>query len=297
MAFGARAQVSMYADSTDLLIGDQVKVYLRVQSTNEDAWLNKDISWPDTMEAIRIIQTGEVRTLSNAMIKEWLIGVYDTGVVLLPELPVVLLAGGGPDTLWSDSLPLSVEGVSDNAQELAPIKDIVREPKNLSDYLLWILIPAVVVILGLIVWILYKRSLRRSEPVEAEPEIVIPPHTLALDKLDALEQKKLWQQGEVKAYHSELNYIIREYIQLRFGIPALESVTSDILRDLETLGLDKDLEVGLRDMLMAEDLIKFAKAEPPVEVHAEYLGLARSLILKTKAHILSGGTEKEADHV
>lgn len=297
MTFGARAQVSMYADSTDLLIGDQVKVYLRVQSTNEDAWLNQNISWPDTMESIRIIQTGEVRTVSNAMIKEWLIGVYDTGVVLLPELPVVLLTDRGPDTLWSDSLPLSVEGVSDNAQELAPIKDIVREPKNLSDYLLWILIPAAVVILGLIVWILYKRSLRRSEPVEAEPEIVIPPHIIALDKLDALEQKKLWQQGEVKAYHSELNYIIREYIQLRFGVPALESVTSDILRDLETLGLDKDLEVGLRDMLMAEDLIKFAKAEPPVEVHAEYLGLARSLILKTKAHILSGGTEKEADHV
>lgn len=297
MASGIKAQVSMYADSTDLLIGDQVKVYLRVQSTNEDTWLNKDIALPDTMKSIRVIQAGEVRTVSNAMIKEWLIGVYDTGVVLLPELPVVLLTGGGPDTLWTDSLPLSVKGVSDNTQELAPIKDIIREPRNLSDYIMWMLIPVVVIILALTGWVLYRRSLRQPEPVEAQPEIVVPAHTLALNKLDELEQKKLWQQGQVKTYHSELNYIIREYIQLRFGIPALESVTSDILRDLQKLSLNKDLENDLRDMLTAEDLIKFAKAEPPVEVHAEYLGLARSLILETKASALPGGATKEAGHV
>ncbi|HKK67259.1 MAG TPA: hypothetical protein VJ946_03575, partial [Bacteroidales bacterium] len=75
-------------------------------------------------------------------------------------------------------------------------------------------------------------------------------------------QKKLWQQGHVKAYYSELSYIIRYYIERRFHIPAVESVSGDILDDLSYKGLSKEVQNALSGLLELSDLAKFAKLEP-----------------------------------
>jgi hypothetical protein len=47
----------------------------------------------------------------------------------------------------------------------------------------------------------------------------------ATNLLNTLEQKGLWQKGEVKAYYSELTDI-RNYIEEAIDIPAMESTTS-----------------------------------------------------------------------
>jgi hypothetical protein len=46
--------------------------------------------------------------------------------------------------------------------------------------------------------------------------------------------------------------------------------------------LSEEMLQSVREVMEAEDLIKFAKAEPSVDVHAQYLDFARSLILQTK---------------
>jgi uncharacterized protein HemX len=49
--------------------------------------------------------------------------------------------------------------------------------------------------------------------------------------LNTLEQKGLWQKGEVKAY-SELTDIVRNYIEEAIDIPAMESTTSELITGL-----------------------------------------------------------------
>jgi hypothetical protein len=49
--------------------------------------------------------------------------------------------------------------------------------------------------------------------------------------LDTLEKKELCKKGEVKAYYSELTDIARNYIEEAIEIPAMESTTSELIKD------------------------------------------------------------------
>ena len=291
------AQVSLTADSTSLLIGDQVDVQLRVRLSQGGAWENREIDIPDTISAIRVLDTREVRQVEGELVKQWRIGIYDTGYVAIPSLPVVVNDAGRRDTFWTKDLPFSMSGVIDSTQTLAPIKDIYEEPWRLEDYLPFLIVVGAILLLIVVGVILYRRMKRAKGVSTASPIIIPPAHEVALDKLDTLESQQLWQKGEIKQYHSELNYIIREYLQKRFRIPALESVTGEIMQMLASLNFEDRLEADLRAMLQAEDLIKFAKAEPPVEVHAQYLELARSLVIKTRPATIPAETKTEGDDV
>ena len=44
--------------------------------------------------------------------------------------------------------------------------------------------------------------------------------------------EKLWQQGEIKQYYSELTDILRIYIENRWDIQAMEMVSSEIIESL-----------------------------------------------------------------
>ena len=109
-----------------------------------------------------------------------------------------------------------------------------------------------------------------------------PPHVLAIERLDALDRQQLWQQGQIKAFHSELSHIVREYLERRFGIQALESTSSEIIAQLRRMAISGDLLEETARMMEVEDLVKFAKAQPPVEVHATHLTFVREFVDKTK---------------
>ena len=100
-----------------------------------------------------------------------------------------------------------------------------------------------------------------------------------------MEDEKYWQQGEVKKYYSELTNIVREYLEGRYDILALESTTDEILKDLQDLK-EEEFEVELwsklKDMLQTGDLVKFAKAKPNIEKHSQYLKDAKEMVRTTK---------------
>jgi len=113
-------------------------------------------------------------------------------------------------------------------------------------------------------------------------EIARPAHEIAQEKLDTLKEKALWQQGQIKEYQSELTHIIREYLENRFEIRALESTTDEIARDLKDKGLDDGDKKKLSDILQIADLVKFAKAKPDVNIHDEFFNDAVDFVLRTK---------------
>lgn len=86
----------------------------------------------------------------------------------------------------------------------------------------------------------------------------------------------------MKEYHSELTYILREYLESRYGIQALEQTTSEILEQLREADFDKSHSVNLASLLQTADLVKFAKAQPPVEFHEQAMLDAEIFIRATK---------------
>jgi dimeric dUTPase (all-alpha-NTP-PPase superfamily) len=178
--------------------------------------------------------------------------------------------------------PLDVANMPEDSFSISPIKTIIKEPIKFSDYLIYLYSIGAVFALWL-AYILYHRYQRRKEMApKHEVEIQIPAHRIALDKLHELEQKELWQSGKIKEYQSQLTHVIREYLENRYKVLALEMTTDEIITSLKKIHFETNLVEKLRNILHVADLVKFAKSKPKVSIHQEFMDMARDFVLETK---------------
>ena len=138
-------------------------------------------------------------------------------------------------------------------------------------------------VLAVIAGVILYFSLRKKKPVIIKRFVrKEPPHETALNKLRELDEKKLWQQGEIKLYYSELSEIIRGYIEGRYNMPALESTTDEIMGRIEVTGISSKLRDDFRMLLQTADLVKFAKANPLPDEHSHYMQVCYEFVKTTK---------------
>ena len=165
---------------------------------------------------------------------------------------------------------------------LAYIKSIDREALGVQDFLPYLIYLAILLIgiFGLVKLFRHRRN-KALAPV-IEEKIVIPPDILALTGLKELRGKKLWQGGHIKKYQSELSRIIREYLEGRYNIKALENTTSQIVRSIKDKSFDAEDQSTLTRILQISDLVKFAKAKPSINIHEEFMDEAVKFVRKTK---------------
>ena len=274
----AQAQVTLLADSNQVETGNPLALHLRIptelgkpDSLNFEAW-NKVLPVQN-----RIAQT-EWRVEGQFFIKTITALFFDEDTLEIPELPIALQNG---DTVFANPLQILVTATPapDDLNDMAPIKDIHREPTHWTDYLPWIL--GGLGVLGLLALIYWWAN--RSPGSTLQSRIIsTPPHELALKKLDALPKTQLKSNGLVKEHYAELTYLLREYLDRRFGIRTLESTTAETLRQLEASAYPESLSHALQTLLEHADLAKFAKTYPPDSFHNEAIDLARKIILETR---------------
>ncbi len=287
-SYSGMAQVTASAalERNNLLIGDQVILKLKASQAAGSVVKDPNLSDLEEMEEIEVLNVSDwdsLQTDSGLLLeKNITITSFDSGYYYIPQIAIPYEQGGQLREIYTPQLAFAVSTLPPDTLELAPIKELIEEPFRLED-----LIPLVgsILILGLLALLAYyfwKRRKLEEAIVEEVPEIKRPAHEIALERLQALKQKELWQKGKLKAYHSELTYIVREYLENRYEIQALESTTDEILRDLADLGFDPSWRDKLREMLQAADLVKFAKAEPPVEFHDSMWQYADDFVQATK---------------
>lgn len=284
----AQVEVAAAVDSTNMLIGDQLKLHITASLPSNASIQKLDLSPFETEEEMEVVQEGAWDTVQQNGIlhlqKDLTFTIFDTGYYWIPELPLNYLQNGVSSFVKTRRIPInvgSVELVVDSTQiELAPIKGIIKEQTNWQDYL-----PYTLVLLGLaaIVGIFYFVKKQNSKVhIPTPPPISIPAHQVALTALKKLKAEQLWQKGEIKTYQSKLTHIIREYLENRYEIPALESTTDEIQRSLKKVDFDSSWKEKLTNILQVADLVKFAKAEPPADFHERVLQEAESFVRATK---------------
>lgn len=89
------------------------------------------------------------------------------------------------------------------------------------------------------------------------------------------------KEEQLLAYYAALSLIIREYLEARYRIPALESTTREIAALLKNTGFPDEQQAALDFLLQQTDLVKYAEMQPPRTFHEQALEKARQLILKT----------------
>lgn len=206
---------------------------------------------------------------------------FDSAELQLPPVGIVFPGG---DTLKTNVLALRVLPTPspDDPADMQDIKDIYREPVNWRDYL-WPALPIVVGVLILALAIALVLLLRKKKSgLKGIHTIQQPAHEVALQRLNKLEKQQPREQEEIKLYYSELTHIIREYLERRYHIPALESLSEEILHRLVRTDFPASLLSSLSELLRWADLAKFAKGTPPAQFHAKALSEARQLIEQSR---------------
>lgn len=172
---------------------------------------------------------------------------------------------------------------TDTTTVLMPIADIIPEEKSFLDYLWVLYILGIGLLLFLGYWFYKRREEKESIPIP-DP-VILPAHITALSQLSDLREKALWKSDRVKEHQSTLTHIIREYLENRFGINALESTTDQILKALKTKNFSLAHENDLRDVLQIADMVKFAKAKPPLEINDAFVEKAIAFVKDTQVQM------------
>ena len=206
---------------------------------------------------------------------------FEQGQYALPPLSLQRITKEGVvDTLVFDSQTLEVKTMPvDTATfEVHDIKGQIRYPVTFKEVIPWVgAILGLLALIALAVWLIMKYGKRASVKAEKKD----PAHIVALRKLDMYRGNKMWAPEKQKAFYSGITDTLREYIDARYEIGAMEMTTAEIMKDLKNTDVAEDLQSGLKDLFERADFVKFAKYTASDEDNAAALPLAVRFVTST----------------
>ena len=257
-------------DSNTILIGQQINFTITNKVTSTKIWPTYN---EFLVEGIEIIKASKIDTTDGVITQEFVITAWDSGSYFIPSIAF-------SENSKTEVLLLNVQTIilAEDA-ELKDIKQPIEEPIGWSDIWPWLL---GILILSLIIFIVKKYIFNKNkQSIIVKPKVIIAADISALKELTALEKAKIWQEGNVKEYHSQLSEIIRRYTENRFQFIALELTTDEILQELKSILSDDQLN-NLSTLLQRADLAKFAKSKPIDTENMESMVLAKGFVNATK---------------
>lgn len=279
----AQFKLEVKTDTTDYLIGDFISLSIYAEFSKD--YHLQEPSYKDSLKNFEIIkeETSKFDTIKSKVVynKNFTLAFYDSAEVYIPSFLFSLKTKNDTSVSYfiSDSFAIRVHSLQVKAnEEIKDIKPPIKIPIDIYEIILWILLPLIALV---VIYLIIKKLLKKKEIKEEKPEIVLPPHVVALTKLDELEKEKLWQSGKVKEYHSRITEIIREYFEKRFSFPALELTSSEQLQLLEKIPEAKNIIKTTEEFLTNADLVKFAKFNPVPDLNSVMMNQARDIVNST----------------
>jgi hypothetical protein len=292
--FGQDLQPRAFAtlDSPVVRIGDKVTLHIGVEHDVSSRIISTSPDMPLDTSKFEILDLGNweteksrVHTYGRTIVFQ----AFDTGLYRIPSVMFTLAAANGVVmTAESPTMLLTVNNPTGADAIVAPmdIKPIVATEWTfeedllpfLKEYLPYFILAIALIFLAWRFWQQWKN--RQKPPVIAQ--ISQPPHVIAERLLAELRAKQLWQNGKTKEYYSELSHILRGYLEDQFTMPALETTTDELMGLLKKRAFSADMLEKTQDLLQTADLVKFAKVEPPTNIHDDFMIHAEEIVATTK---------------
>jgi len=287
--------VTARIDSSTMWIGSQTKLSFEI-SQRPGQKVVTPVFGDTLVGGLEVVEPMKADTVKSPdghlLVKQnYTVTSFNDSLIYIPPFPFV--ANG--DTVWSKSLSLKVVQpfvIDTTSNKIADIKSVFTPKFYWRGFFekAGIVIAVVLLIVALIIII---RRIIQKKPVFAPsvPEVILPPYEVAISKLNAIKQQKLWQHNRSKEYHTELTDVIREYIERTFDIPSMEMTSEEIIQHLNHLKFEsKTAYLALNQLLQLADLVKFAKWNPMPDEHELSLNNAFLFVEETKIE-----EEKPAD--
>lgn len=284
-------------DSSQITMGNVTAVRLDIVEKNDGGsalFVNENL-FPKEVEPVEWVD-GDTTDLGNGLReirRALIVQSFDSGVYTLP--PFCLVSGN--DTLKSNSLTLKVNPVDvSHLADIHPIADPLEFerkwydflPDWITDYWVWILGFILIVAGGICAYLI----LTRKVTVNILPQKKrLPPYELAMKRLEALRTDGLWERGMEKEYYTRLIDILRDYLQERFGINAMEMTSTQIVRALSGNEVTRQPNRYMRNILQIADFVKFAKVRPLPDDNVRSFNEALQFVEETKPVEVPAATE------
>lgn len=292
---GAQAQVTILADSTEMLIGDPlgVRIVVNVPHGSQVVFpiINEALA---KEEVVELLEQGD-RKITKGKVND----TYELPLVLTAwepgqrELPALVFSYKYKEEVTKlTSKPFTFTAaapqVTGDSTYVADIKNILAEEPNFWDYLYQVLThPIVAVIFFLLLsfaafyaLVVYKNKLK-NRPTRQSPE------AWALEQLELLKAQNYLAQNNFIAYHTAISLILRTYFQRRLKIEALEQPSSYFLPLLSQHQYlkNKALQEELTTVIQQADLIKYAKASPLPIANEKAAQVIRDLVSRVRMNM------------
>ena len=232
-----------------------------------------DIAKPDT----QLLNENKRWLISQ----EYTITSFDSALYYLPPFEVLV----DNQAYRSKALALKVYSIPVDTlhpdQFFGP-KDIREVPIIWEDVAPLVYSAVIMLILGALA-VFFVIRFRDNKPIikiiKVEPKL--PPHQVAMKKIEEIKADKQIQREDPKLYYTELTEAIRTYIKERFGFNAMEMTSSEIINRLLE---EKDPQSisDLKLLFETADLVKFAKHAPMMNENDMNLVNAIDFINQTK---------------
>lgn len=290
-------QTHIKLDTNTILIGEQVGVFVGIIYTiseGEEPLIQLPVIGDQLTDELEVVKHGDYQTVPideddpTHLVHGFILTVtsFEVGIHSLPSFTFVFNGDTiQTDALIEDSHSITVKDIAPVAEDqLADIKAPLTDPMTVWEWInhhwLFFFLPliAVLVIVLVLFFFLSKKSKKAVVPVKPKE----PAHVVALQKLEKINAAGLWQEGQFKEYHSQLSVVIREYLEKRYQIHALEQTSDEIFTALRFKNLTEVNKERLKQLLLLADLVKFAKEIPIGDENEESMQLALSFVEETK---------------
>lgn len=281
--------ISASTDTTVVTMGDQTRLHVSFTrpAGNGDSIRIVNLPEVDKEYSGVLIVSAKSDTSETAPGKEqvnydFLIQAFDPGMVTFSPLAAVV--GSSTDTVFSDIVSLKVLPVEvDSLETINPIAGVVAPHSRWYDifpsWSVWVLLAmAALGVIGAVIYFL----MHRKETAIIRRKVVVPPYELAMSRLNELQQRKLPENGHDKEYYTELVDILRQYLQGRFGINAMEMTTTQIVKALRSNQETRMTAEQMKPVLDIADFVKFAKVRPMPEDNVKSFSTAVNFVEQTK---------------
>ncbi|MDD8017372.1 MAG: hypothetical protein PHP42_03255 [Bacteroidota bacterium] len=283
--FSQNVTVTATVDSQSVGIGDWIHLSLDVQHPSSMHAVLPALK--DTLGVFDIVRQDSLQKSEKDNVvhltKNFVLSKYTGGSFYIPPIAVQFTDSTGKiQTAQSNPIPIDVRSIEvDTSKAIKDVKPQLSIPMSAAEIAMYVGIVLALGGIGYGIYYYWKKRKQNVTVVEDE-EPAIPPHILALQKLDELEAAHLWQSGEVKQFYSTATEIVRDYFERRYGIMALEMTTGEVMEQLVKFKLDKPVHANIEGFLSDADLVKFAKHNPIPAENEHVIPQAKMIVERTK---------------
>ena len=284
-------------DPANITIGDRIRLRLRIEADkNLPIYLDPiDLSEHENLEAdkpqVKQIESESPPTGKTHYEVIYPLRAFAIGKHSLPPITIKYTsADGDSGSIQTPAYLFEVRFIKPaGATKMKGIKGPWSVPPNWFLYILAALMA--IIAIGATIFFYLRR---RAKPVNLQPEVLPQrqPHEIAYEQLNRIEGMNWVAQGEMRAYHTEISHVIRQYIAARYHIPALELTTQELLDRLQPEDIPKDL---VQQFFANCDWVKFARYSPTKPEAHERMEEARRIVDETKQFGVGVSEEQESE--